>query len=204
MRPRGLSKSAADKRNVLERGFWNSLVYECNAQKFSNLLRLLVYIRDGVKYAQPRESALICGVINVDVIKEQAERGMFGWHQRVALVCSVVEVIRRAQEPGRADHLDSKWNVIQSDMAASVNAMRQLRAFSNALEFVMECVTKMRADAVNSRIRRMSQAVICGGLIFEREKFEMSVRNGTVSLRLTEVKTVAALAIAFYCLFVVA
>jgi hypothetical protein len=151
-------------------------------------MQVLVYIRDGIKEAQPRESSLICSVIELETIKEQIERGVFDWARRVWLVSSVVEVIRRAQDPTRADELETRWRVFFGDMmAAAGNLERHPIVFCRVLEFLHTHVTKMRVDSINARIRAISQMVVMGGMDFERDMFQTKLGNGSLSLRVTEV-----------------
>lgn len=140
-------------RESFHQAFWDSLVDDLKLSSpcYVRVLRVLAEIRSGINdLAGSRESGHLSEAVDLDFIKQQAEKGLFGWENCTRLIGSIVQVIQLVQAPKRDEETKLKWqDVTKAMMEADV--AEQPRSFCQALEFLLDRVNAMRIDAANAR-----------------------------------------------------
>ena len=140
-------------RESFHQAFWDSLVDDLKLSTpcFVRVLRVLAEIRDGISdLAGSRETGNISEVVDLDFIKQQAEKGFYDWETSMRLIGSILGVIQQVQAPKRDGETKLQFEQVAKSMKEADTA-EQPRAFCKALEFLLNRVNVMRIDAANAR-----------------------------------------------------
>ena len=175
-------------RESFHQAFWDSLVDDLRLERpcYVRVLRVLGEIRDGISdLAGSREQGGIAEVIDLDLIKQQAEAGLYGWRSCVKLLGEVVSIITRVQAPHRDEETKAQWAERHKELLAA-DADTQPRAFCKALEFLLDRVNAMRIDAANARLRLIAPVIKNHGIDYERGKFQGKLKDGSLTLERTK------------------
>ena len=169
--------------------FWDSLVDDLRlaAPCYVRVLRVLAEIRDGISdLAGGRESGGLSEALDLDHIKGQVEKGLYGWDSCTSLIAGIVAVIQRVQLPRRDEETRAKWKELGQAMQDAAGEERP-RALCKGLEFLLDRVNAMRIDAANARLRLIAPVIKDHGVDYERGKFQDKLDNGTLTLERTQV-----------------
>lgn len=175
-------------RESFHTAFWDSLVSDLELSRpcYVRVLRVLAEIRDGVNdLAGSRDNGGIAEVVDIDLIQQQADRGIYEWGSCMGLVSSILRVVQQVQAPKRDEETKAKWSSIHGDMQAATVA-DQPRVFCRALEFLLDRVNAMRIDAANSRLRLIAPVIKDHGIDYERGKMQDKIKDGSLTLERTE------------------
>ena len=140
-------------RESFHQAFWDSLADDLKLSTpcFVRVLRVLAEIRDGISdLAGSRDTGNISEVVDLDFIKQQAEKGFYDWETSMRLIGSVLGVIQQVQAPKRDGETKLQFEQVAKSMKEADTA-EQPRAFCKALEFLLNRVNVMRIDAANAR-----------------------------------------------------
>ena len=171
-------------RESFHQAFWDSLTDDLRLATpcYARVLRVLSEVRDGLKdLAGDREAAATDEVIDLDLIRQQADAGQVEWSSCHALVGAVVQIVQRVQAPARDDDTRDKWAAVQRQMVEA-GEEAQPRAFVRGLEFLLDRVNMMRIDAANARLRLISPVIRDHGIDYERGKFQDKLNSGALTL----------------------
>ena len=171
------SDAARRVRDSFHRAFWDSLVVdlEMSPPCYVRVLRVLIEVRDGIVEAAPAsEAARACEVIDMELIKQQADAGLCTWGSCRALVASVVALVKRALGPRREVETSERWAELENGEGP--------RAVCLGLEFLLDRVNALRIDAANARLRTIAPVIRDSGIDYERERFEEKLNAGTLTL----------------------
>jgi hypothetical protein len=116
-------------------------------------LRVLVEIRDGIVDLVPagtRISDEVNELMDIPHIEERLKARAFDWDDSKSLIGSIVSIVMRTQHPSRTENTKSEWKKVGKEML-DATVSEQPRAYCNALEFLLNCISKMRVDAANMR-----------------------------------------------------
>ena len=175
------SEVARRVRESFHKSFWESLIVdlELSPPCYVRLLRVLIEVRDGlIEVAPPSEAARAAELLDMQIIKQQADAGVYDWAGCNALVASVAVVIRRAQSPRRDVEAAEKWTVV-------VQAGEGPKAVCLGLEFLLDRVNTLRIDAANTRLRLVSPVIRDHGVDYERGKFQDKISSGALTVERT-------------------
>ena len=176
-------------RESFHQAFWDSLVDDLRlaAPCYARVLRVLAEIRDGISdLAGGRESGGLSEALDLDHIKGQVEKGLYGWDSCTSLIAGIVAVIQRVQLPRRDEETRAKWKELGQAMHAAASEERP-RVLCKGLEFLLDRVNAMRIDAANARLRLIAPVIKDHGVDYERGKFQDKLDNGTLTLERTQV-----------------
>ena len=140
-------------RESFHQAFWDSLVDDLKLTPpcYVRVLRVLAEVRDGIsELTGSIQPTNISEVVDLDFIKQQAEKGLYNWENCMRLVGSVVAVIQQDQSTKRDEDTILRWRPVAKSMEEA-EAAEQPRAFCKALEFLLNRVNVMRIDAANAR-----------------------------------------------------
>jgi len=178
------SDGARRVRESFHRAFWESLADDLRMSPpcYVRVLRVLTEVRNGIiEVAPAREAARASEVLDMELIKQQADAGLCTWVSCHALVESVVALLKRAQSPTRDVETASKWAELQVEMADKPTAL------CRDLEFLLNRVNALRIDAANARLRLIAPVIRDHGVEYERGRFQDKLNNGTITLEVTAV-----------------
>ena len=181
------SDAARRVRESFHRAFWDSLADDLRMSPpcYVRVLRVLTEVRDGIiEVAPAREAARASEVLDMELIKQQADAGLWTWASCHALVESVVALLKRAQSPTRDVETASKWAELQAGMEVAAD---KPAALCRDLEFLLNRVNALRIDAANARLRLIAPVIRDHGVEYERGRFQDKLNNGTVTLEVTAV-----------------
>ena len=176
-------------RESFHQAFWDSLVDDLRlaAPCYVRVLRVLGEIRDGISdVAGSREAGRIAEAVDLDLIRQQAEAGAYGWDSCSRLMGSVVGVVQAVQAPRRDEETRAGWREVERGMREA-GAEGRPRALCRALEFLLDRVNAMRIDAANARLRLIAPVIKDHGVDYERGKFQDKLRDGSLTLERTQV-----------------
>jgi hypothetical protein len=189
-------------RLSFQSAFWDSLVDDLRLDTpcFVRVLRVLGEIRDGIRgLAGPQNIGNIMEVVDLDFIRDQAEKGIYGWQECVHLVSRIFSVIQQVrwfgsvlpllccgltlaqrsqlQSPTRDEESRTMWEPLRGSME-SATATDQPRVFCKTLEFLHERLNAMRIDCANARLRMIAPVLQRHGVDYERSKFNEKIAAG--------------------------
>ena len=173
-------------RESFHQAFWDSLVDDMKLASpcYVRVLRVLSEIRDGISdLAGSRESGSIAEAMDLDFIKDQSEKGLYGWDSCKNLIAAIVAVIQKVQAPRRDSETKEKWESVRKTMEETDD---EPRAFCCALEFLLDRVNAMRIDAANARLRLIAPIIKDHGIDYERGKMKDKLNDGTLTLERTK------------------
>lgn len=168
-------------RESFHKAFWDSLVDDLKLAVpcYVRVLRVLKEIHDGiVDLAGNRELGSIGEVIDVDYIKDRAEKGAYSFEDAKTLFHGAYAIILRVQAPKRDAETKEKWGVVKSDLE---RGECWAAALCKGLEFMLDRVNAMRIDAANTRLRLIAPVIKDHGIDYERGKFADKVHDGTIT-----------------------
>jgi hypothetical protein len=193
-------------RASFHRAFWDSLADDLRLAPpcYVRVLRVLREIRDGVaEVAGGREAARIGEVVDLELIQQQADAGVWTWAGCAGLMGGVVEVVRRVQAPARDAETSAGWAAVQEEMAGLAEAGARggaeaagagAGAVCRGLEFLLGRVSALRIDAANARLRLIAPVIREHGVDYERGKLQAKLDAGALTLDRTRAWLQAALA----------
>jgi hypothetical protein len=122
-------------RETFHQAFWDSLDDDLKLTPpcFVRVLRVIAEIRDGIQ--ETTGCGCINEIIDIDFIQSQLDLGVFDAN---SLALSIVNVIKRAQTPIRAESTRVAWAALDGGVCKT-------------LSFLLDCVNTMRIDAANAR-----------------------------------------------------
>ena len=85
-------------RESFHQAFWDSLVDDLRLATpcYVRVLRVLAEIRDGIHdLAGTRDSCNIMEAVDLDFIRQQAEKGLYGWQDCLRLIAAIFGVIQQ-------------------------------------------------------------------------------------------------------------
>lgn len=138
-------------REEFNRAFWASLVddLKCTPPCFFRIMRLLREFRDGLAAIGCR-AARIDEVLDLQLIQDRISANAFPWVDVIAMVSSIVAVIKSVQPPARNVDTSARSLVIRQQMEAA-EVVDQPSSFAKALEFLFSLLSSARIAAANAR-----------------------------------------------------
>ena len=136
-------------RESFHQAFLDSLVDDLRlaAPCYVRVLRVLGEIQDGISdVAGSREAGRIAEAVDLDLIRQQAEVGVYGWDSCSRQMGSVVGVIQAVQAPKRDEETRAGWREVDRGMLEA-GVEERPRALCRALGFLLDRVNAMRIDA---------------------------------------------------------
>jgi len=167
------SDAAQRVRESFHKAFWDSLATDLSMGFNVRVLRVLAEVRDGIKEVTKLDA------MDLDIIKQQADAGLFTWASCHELVGSVVALIQRAQSPRRDAETAEKWAELQT-------ADQNPASLCRDLEFLLDRVNALRIDAANDRLRMITPVIRVNGVEYERIKFQEKLDCGALTLERTK------------------
>jgi hypothetical protein len=150
------------------------------------VLRVLCEVRDGlVEVAPPVEAMRGAELLDMELIKQQADAGIWTWASCHELVKSVVTLIQRAQSPTRDEQTRTRWVELQVSMDAAVDEEKPV-VLCRGVEFLLNRVNALRIDAANARLRLIAPVIRNSGVEYEQGKFSDKFKSGEMTLERTE------------------
>lgn len=138
-------------REGFHRAFWDSLVddLKCTPPCYFRVMRLMREFRDGLAEVGCR-AGRIDEVLDLQLISDRIAANAFPWVDVIALVSSIVAVIKGIQLPARDADTSAKWLVTRQQMEVA-EVVDQPCSFSKALEFLFSRLSYARIDCANAR-----------------------------------------------------
>ena len=185
-------------RESFHRCFWDSLADDlCLAAGpcYVRVLRVLREIRDGLLDLNgPREA--IEEVIDIGFIETRVEAGTYTWASVCGLVMAVYAIVRGMRSARRDTEHNEEWRVVRAQMqeddatflveeGQGHRSRRQANLFCKAVEFLLQCVSHLRIDAANARLRLIAPVIDAHGVDYERGKFSARMESGELTLERT-------------------
>ena len=154
----------------------------------TRVLRVLAEISDAIRdVSGSREAAVIAELVDLDHIKQQAERGLYVWESCTKLIHGILAVVQRVQSRKRDEETKEKWEPIEEGLTmGNHNADGRPRAFCKGLEFLLDRVNALRIDAANARLRLIAPVIKDHGVDYERGRFQNQLNSGTITLERTQ------------------
>jgi len=182
--------------------FWESLADDLRLSPpcYARVVKVLGEVRDGIAdlaqgSAARRGAASINDVLDMDLIKQQIDRGGFAWTSCVKLIQDVASILTQVEAAGArpagapAGHDPAakvRWEEVDHAMQAAAAApAEQPGAFCAALSYLLDRVRAVRIDVANSRLRLIAPVIKDHGIEYESAHFWRKVRKGALSLRRT-------------------
>ncbi len=165
--------------------FWASLGDDMTIlpPSFVRVLRVLAEIRDGmVALAGTTEAVHIQEHMDMELIQQQVDQGVWTWASWVPFVTGVVSLIRRVQVPFRDISLEQGWAPIDNEMQANPSPAAQVTLVCKGLRFCLDRVNLSRIDAANARLRLIAPVIRDHGTDYERGKFLERLNAGTITV----------------------
>jgi hypothetical protein len=168
--------------------YWDSLVDDLRLPTpcYVRVLRVLEEIRDGVADLGngTKEAKDIMNILDIELIKQQVEKGTFDWNSCITVVDGIIQVLFRMQAPQRDEETKERWAGVSKDLKEAEKD-QQPRTFCRALEFVLDRVNAIRIDAANSRLRLIAPVIRDHGIDYERAHMEKKLKEKTLTLART-------------------
>ena len=182
------SESSKRIRHLFENSFWESLAGDLNMSPpcYVRVLRVLEEIRKGLLDVAPaREAAFAAEILDMDLIKQQADGGFWTWVDCRMLLEGVVSLIKGSQSTERAEETRTKWVQLQISMDDAV-AEEKSAVLVEGIRFLLNRISVMRMDAANKQLRVLSPVMRVHGVEYERGKLKEKLNDGTLTLERTK------------------
>jgi hypothetical protein len=130
--------------------FWDKLAADLSLSNpcWSRVFNLLGDIRVNlVAYGSEAVGAVAQELIDIDFIRQQMERGVFGWEEWRALVARVYGVLKNVQSAERAVKSNAEWLRVSEE----VEAQGPARKFCSAFRFLRLQSFLLQIDDSNAR-----------------------------------------------------
>lgn len=143
--------SAARIRQSFEQAFWDSLVDDLTATPpcYFRVLRLMREFRDGLAEVGCN-AGRIDEVLDLQLMRDRLAADAFSWPDVIALVSSIVAIVKPTQSPARDADTCTKWLQVRQQMVGAQVA-DQPSLFTKALKFLLSLLSNARVDAANAR-----------------------------------------------------
>ena len=171
-------------RESFHRAFWNTLADDLSMRvpRFARAVRVLTEIRDGFVDLGGGERAL--AVVPMDEIRAAASRGALDWGECVSLVSGAHDMVCRLQASSREGETAAMWPPVDAGMRLGGDLHQRMRSFCGGLEYLLDRVNAMRIDVANAKIRELAPSIRADGARVEREKFNLRLAEGAVTMDL--------------------
>jgi hypothetical protein len=182
--------------------FWESLADDLRLSPpcYARVVKVLGEVRDGIAdlaqgSAARRGAASINDVLDMDLIKQQIDRGGFAWTSCVKLIQDVASILTQVEAAGArpagapAGHDPAakvRWEEVDHAMQAAAAApAEQPGAFCAALSYLLDRVRAVRIDVANSRLRLLAPMIKVEGVEYLQEKFKEKFPKDALELERT-------------------
>jgi len=182
--------------------FWESLADDLRLSPpcYARVVKVLGEVRDGIAdlaqgSAARRGAASINDVLDMDLIKQQIDRGGFAWTSCVKLIQDVASILTQVEAAGArpagapAGHDPAakvRWEEVDHAMQAAAAApAEQPGAFCAALSYLLDRVRAVRIDVANSRLRLIAPVIKVEGVEYLQEKFKEKFPKDALELERT-------------------
>jgi hypothetical protein len=198
-------------RASFEEAYWKSLADDLRLPTpcYARISRTLVELRDGIHDMGPKPgdgsspgvqgcgyaAALeIVDVIDMDLIKQQTDKGCLEWSVCVKLIHDVMSIIFQLKGSGGFGF--SKFDVVTSFGVAWDDMKKRMEAseadmtarpdtFCRALKLLLDCTKAARVGIANSRLRLVAPVLKDHGVEYEKNHMANKLRMGTHTLTRT-------------------
>ena len=174
------SPAAQRIRESFNESFWKSIADDLSMSEpcYVRVLRILIEFRDSfIMSAPPHEAAQVAEVLDLDLIKQQIDAGVWTWASCSELIASLVELIKRVQSPKRKAETLEKWEALDKEEGPVAVCL--------GLEFLLKRVNELRIDTANAQIRRLAPSIYQHGIEYERGKFQDKLKAGSLTVERT-------------------
>ena len=171
-------------RSVMQIAFWTGVEEDLRRMPpcYGRVLRVLVQVREGVAaVASPSVKTALAELVDENLIRQQAEKGLYGWKECVALISNITIYICDTQVPKRKAETEERWSALKCEMDAA-DAAAQPGFLCRGLQFLIARANAARADVGNERLMRLASAIQLHGVDYEREKFDAKLRSNALAL----------------------
>jgi hypothetical protein len=177
-------KSAPEKNRALQAAFWAGVEEELQRKPsgFGRVLRVLCQVRDGVAaVAPPAVKTDLCELVDEDLIRQQVDKGLYGWKECVDLISNITKIICRIHTPERRAQTEKLWAVVKAELEAA-DVSVQSQQLCRGLQFLLARANVARVDVGNQRLIPLAQTIKDQGVKYEREKFDEKLKSGAFNV----------------------
>ncbi|CAK9805434.1 T-complex protein 11-like protein 1 [Anthophora plagiata] len=161
-------------KEIMHKAFWNLLAEQLaeDPPNYTHALVLLKEIKETLDelvlphHAKIREN--LKEVLDVDLIKQQAENGVLDFHHYAQYVISIMSKVCAPVRDEKIRELSQKTDVIE------------------IFKGIMEVLQLMRLDLANFTITMMRPNIVASSIEYEKAKFAEFLKINTNSLQFTE------------------
>jgi hypothetical protein len=140
-------KSALENK----RAFWAGVEEELLV--FGCVLRVLCQVRDGVAaVAPPPVKTDLFELVDEDLIRQQVDKGLYGWKECVDLISNITTIICRIHTPERRAQTDKVWAAVKEELEAA-DVSVQSQQLCRGLQFLLARANVERVDVGNHWFR---------------------------------------------------
>jgi hypothetical protein len=170
-------------RETFHRAFWESLVSDLLLEDpcYFRVIRVLNEVSTGMSEFSPRIATQMAEALDTEHLQTMMNTRSFAWPDIRSMVSGVVSIITPAVNAHRADTFNARWAEITELFDGAETLETRARAFTTALEFMMQTMNTCRVDAANTRLRLIAPVIQDHGIDYERGKFQHRVADGTVT-----------------------
>ena len=176
--------SSSGVKAVMQKAFWSGVEEDLRLvpPSYGRVIRVLSQVRDGVVAIAPASvKERLSEMVDEELIRQQAEKGLYRWKECVALIQGITSKIAEVQTAERRAETEAAWVKMKVQLE-NVDVLEQPGMFCRGLRFLLSRANAARADAGNARLLRLAPVIKEHGFDYERSKFDAKEKSQSVKL----------------------